>query len=231
MRGGLPGVPPPGRLARGGRADEAALVRRRALLGQAGARLGRRAGVAAGRRTGPGGAGRQPHRPDLHRGPLRRLDLRRAAPGRSRHPAAQRARRRRAAAGRGPDGGPGPLRPAGQQAHARRAGHLRPLVRPGGAAAGAHAPGRPRARRLRLGGVPRRGGAARLDRAHSRGRGSPTAPRRPCRGRGPRRSPCSRPTTSASRTRSPGDSPRRCSTTSSPRPATSAPEPHAFAVA
>ena len=127
---GLPGLPAAGRLARGGRRHPPPSLRRGALLGPPGARLGRHPAVAAGRRAGPGRARRQPHRPGLHRRPLRRLDLRGAAPGRPRRPAHQRRRRRRAAADRRADRGRGALRSAGQPAHPGGAGRLRAVAGP-----------------------------------------------------------------------------------------------------
>ena len=117
-------------------------------------RLGLADARGAGRRARAGGPRRQPHRPDLHRRPLRRLALRRAAPGRPGDPADQRARRRRPRADRHPDGRHGPLRAAAEQADHRRARHLRALA--GGRA---DAAGRPRAggrgARRRSAGTPR----------------------------------------------------------------------------
>ncbi len=74
---GLPGLPAAGRVAGGGGPDETGRVRRLDVLGAAGARVrsGRR--PAGDHRAGSRRARRQPHRPDVHRGPLRR----RALPG------------------------------------------------------------------------------------------------------------------------------------------------------
>ena len=145
-------------------------------------------------RAGPGRPRRQPHGPRVHRRPLGRLPLRRAAPGRPGRPAGLALARRRAHAHRLLDHGGGPLRAAGQQAAARGARRVRRLAARRGAAAGGRAR-RALPRRLRLG---RRAAAAgRAPRAPSRA--SATAPRRrPGRGR------CWAASTRASRTRSRG---------------------------
>ena len=90
--------------------------------------LGRRRPADPGRRSRAGRARRQPHRPDLHRRPQRRLAVRRAAPGRPGRPADQHPRRRRPAADRHPDARGGALRAAGQRAHPCRARHLRAVA-------------------------------------------------------------------------------------------------------
>ncbi|CAA9376645.1 MAG: Uracil-DNA glycosylase, family 5, partial [uncultured Nocardioides sp.] len=158
-RGHRPGqrlrrVPAPGGLARAGGAGEAGVVRRPALLGTADRGLGRRRAVPAHRGSRPGGQRRQPDRPHLHRRPQRRLALREPAPHRVGDAADQRARRRRPAPRGRPDGRDRAVRPAGEQADRRRAGHLRPLDRLGDHPAPAVAAGRRRARRVRLGGGP-----------------------------------------------------------------------------
>ena len=78
----------------------------------------RRARLRARARSG--GARRQPHRPRLHRRPLRRLALRVDAPDRLREPAESRAPRRRPAARRRLHRGRGALRAAGEQAAAEQ---------------------------------------------------------------------------------------------------------------
>ena len=104
-------------------------------------RLRRPGGAAGDRRPGPGRPRRQPHRPDVHRRPLRRLALRGPAPGRLRQPARVGAPRRRAAPARRLRHRGRPLRAAGQQADAGGARQLPPL--PGARAGAARAlPGR-----------------------------------------------------------------------------------------
>ena len=119
-------------------AREAGGVPRRGVLGPARARLRRPGRPRAGRRPGARGPRRQPHRSDVHRRPLRRLAVRRPAPGRA-TPTSPRAthRRRRPRAHRRLHHRAGALRAAGQQADARRAGHLPAVPRP---RAGAAAP-------------------------------------------------------------------------------------------
>jgi uracil-DNA glycosylase len=76
----LPPVPAPRRVARGGGARQAGVVRARGVLGAAGPGV-RRPGRAGGRvRPRAGRARRQPDGPGVHRRPLRRLPLRLAAP-------------------------------------------------------------------------------------------------------------------------------------------------------
>ena len=65
----------------------------------------------------------------VHRRSLRGLPLRRPPPRRLRQPADEHRPGRRARAAGGAHHLPGALRPAGQQAHGRGAGHLRPLPR------------------------------------------------------------------------------------------------------
>ena len=114
----LPGLPAARRLAGAGGAREAGGVPRRGVLGPPGARLRRPGRRDRPGRPGPGGPRRQPDRADVHRRPLGRLALRRAAPGRPGEPAHEHAARRRAAARRRLHRRRGPLRPAGQPAHA-----------------------------------------------------------------------------------------------------------------
>ena len=81
----LPGLRPAGALARGRRRAQARVVRRPSPTGAARSPAGATRARRAHRRSRPGGQRRQPHRPDLHRRPFRRLALRLAAPGRPRH--------------------------------------------------------------------------------------------------------------------------------------------------
>ena len=76
---------------------QAGRVSRRGILGPADSRLRRSGGPRARLRPGPGGPRRQSHRPRLHRRSLRRLPVRRPAPGRLRQPADLRPPRRRPA--------------------------------------------------------------------------------------------------------------------------------------
>ena len=113
------------RVARGRRARQAGVVPRPALLGPADRRLGRPGARRAGRRAGARRQRRQPHRPDLHRRPLRGLAVRGPAPGRASPPCRPAPTPATARARRHPDGGGRALRAAGQPAHGRRARHLR----------------------------------------------------------------------------------------------------------
>ena len=83
----VPGLPAAGGLAGGGGGHAAGRVPRRGVLGAAGAgvRRPRRPGVPG--RAGARGPRGQPHGPDVHRRPLGRLPVRRAAPHRFRQPA------------------------------------------------------------------------------------------------------------------------------------------------
>ena len=169
----------------------------------------------AGRRARPGRARRQPDRPDLHRRPLRRLAVRVAAPRRPGRAADERARGRRAAADRHPDGRGGALRTAGQQADADERDTCAPWLDAELALRAARACARSSSRVVRLG---RRAAGA----GPSRARGPAAAPavraRREVASTARRRaSPCSAATTPASRTPSPASSPSRCSTQSSAR--------------
>ena len=83
----LPALPAAGRVARGGRARQAGVVRRSGLLGQAGARLRRPGRERRRARAGAGRARRQPDRAGVHRRPLRRLAVRGAVAGGLREPA------------------------------------------------------------------------------------------------------------------------------------------------
>ena len=89
---GLPRLPAPGRLARGGGRRAPPLVPRRALLGPPHSRLG--IGPAATADRGPRARGprREPYRPDLHRRPQRRFPFRVAVPVRMGGKADQRGR-------------------------------------------------------------------------------------------------------------------------------------------
>ena len=175
----LPPLPAAGRVARGPRRRPAQALPRRGLLGEAAERLRRPGGAGRDRRPRPGRPRRQPDRPHVHRRPLRRVALRRPAPGRLRQPAESERRgdglrlRRRLRHRRRP------LRAAGQQADHRGARQLPPLP---GARAGAARPlpGHRRPRRLRLGRLPAR-------RPRARGRGAAAqAPLRPRRRGRPR---------------------------------------------
>ena len=84
----LPALPAAGRVARAGRAREARGVRRTRTTGAGRSRASatRRARVLV-LGLAPAAHGAQPHRPRLHRRPLGRLPVRRAAPHRLRQPA------------------------------------------------------------------------------------------------------------------------------------------------
>ena len=115
----LPPVPAPRRVARAGRAREAGRVRRRGVLGPAGARLRRSRGERLRPRPRARGARRQPHRPRLHGRPVGRLAVRLAPPDRVREPADVAARGRRPGAARRVRRGRGPVRAAREPAAAR----------------------------------------------------------------------------------------------------------------
>ncbi len=174
---------------------------RRGLLGPAGHGPGAGRRAHRRRRAGPGRARRQPHRPDLHRRPLRRLGLRRPLAGRAGQPAHVDQPGRRPRGARRAHRLRRPLRPAGQRAHPDRARHVLAVACPRAAAA-APAAGGGGARRLRLDGAaagagrrgvraaaspaevrPRRGGRAGWPRraAHAAGQ----LPREPAETRSP----------------------------------------------
>ena len=100
--------------SRGARASRRPSVRRTRAspTGAVRSRAGARRPRGAGGRAGAGGERRQPHRPHLHRRPVRRLAVRVAAPRRPRRAADLRARGRRPAAHRHPHGRRGPVRAA-----------------------------------------------------------------------------------------------------------------------
>ncbi|CAK7285501.1 hypothetical protein SGPA1_31374 [Streptomyces misionensis JCM 4497] len=204
---GLPGLPPAGGVARGGRADQTGRLRRLDVLGQAGARLRPRGRPAADHRPGPGGARRQPHRAHVHRRPLRGRALPGAVRRGPRQPPHRGQRRRRTGTVRSPDHRARALRAARQQADPRRARHLPVLAGPGAASAAPHGAGRSGPRRLRLA-----GGAARVRRG---GLDRPPAPpglrpRHPGRARRPgplRLLPC-QPAQHLHRPAHPGDAAR-----------------------
>ncbi|CAA9505909.1 MAG: Uracil-DNA glycosylase, family 5, partial [uncultured Solirubrobacteraceae bacterium] len=174
----VPPLPAARRLARGGRAGQARVVRARGVLGPADPGL-RRPGRAADRlRARARRTRREPDRPRVHRRPLRRLPRRGHAPHRPGQPADVGQPRRRPGAARRVDHGRGALRAAGEQADAGRARHV-PGVGPAGARA---ARARARAavpRRLRVG---RRAAAPRRhDEAQAEVRPPRRAPQRPVR--------------------------------------------------
>ena len=203
-------------VARAGGAREAGVLRRRALLGPAGAGVRRPRCRGARRRAGARRARRQPHRADVHRRPVRRLAVRLAAPGRPRQPADRRQPRTTGCVLRGtrivaavrcapPDNKP--------TTEEKRT--VRHLARPRAA----------RSWRRTLRCVAR----ARLVRAGTRRSAAVRAPGGRCRRPKPRfghgaeavlasaarrRACCSAATTPASRTPSPAGSPSRCSTRS-----------------
>ena len=188
----------PGRVARGTGRRPATTPPGREVLGETAERLRRPGGAAGDRRPGPGGAGGQQNRADVHRRPLGRLALRGPAPGGAGdQTGVGEPRRRPPPRRRLPDGGR-PLRAARQQADPRRARQLPALP---GTRAGAADRGQddPHPRLLRLG----RGAAGA---ARARGRGY----RARSRDSATRRRPAwasgrwSAATTRASRTRSPG---------------------------
>ena len=115
---GVPGLPAAGRVARGRRGDQGrrASFADQPYWGRPGPGFGDPDAAAARRRPRPRGQRHQPHRPDVHRRPLRRLDVCRAAPAGLRQPAAVAGQRRRAGAARRTDRRRGPLRAAGEQA-------------------------------------------------------------------------------------------------------------------
>src|SRR5438105_10626009 len=127
--GRLPRLPAAGGVARRGRAGQGAPLRGVDLLGAAGARLRRSGRAPDPHRPGPGGARRQPDRPDVHRRPQRRVPLRRAPSGGIRQPAAERAPGRRAAAERRLHRRALQVRAAGQRPVAGGAAPLQPVAR------------------------------------------------------------------------------------------------------
>ena len=104
---------------------QAGLLRRPAVLGPARARVRRPRAADPRGRARAGGQRHQPHRADVHRGPQRRLDLRRAAPGRLREPAHRVSSGDGLAPHRRADRGGRAVCAAGQQAHAAGARDLR----------------------------------------------------------------------------------------------------------
>ena len=144
--------------------------------GRPGPRLRRPAGAPARRRARARGARREPHRAGVHRRPLGRLAVRRAAPCRVRQPADVGAGRRRPRAARRLRRRRRPVRPAREQADARGARPV-PAV-PGPRARAARARARDRgARAVRLRGDCPGARAARGRRCRRRARGSVTASR------------------------------------------------------
>ena len=189
----LPPLPAPGRVARAGRAREAGRVPRLGLLGPPGAGLRRSGRARAAARAGARRPRREPHRPHVHRRPVGRLPVRRAARHRVRQPADGGVARRRARAARLLHHRGRALRAAGQQAAAVRARQLPRLARPRARPADRGARGR-LPRQVRLG----RDRAAAAAEVRARRRGGRRAGSR-----------CSAAFTPASRTRSPASSPRR----------------------
>ena len=124
----VPRLPAAGHLARGGGDGQTPRLRRPAVLGTAGAGLGIGAAAAADRRAGARRARRQPDRADVHRRPVRRPVVRRAAPGRAGEPADQCRRRRRFAGQPDSHRRAGAVRAAGQRPDACRTGHLLALA-------------------------------------------------------------------------------------------------------
>ena len=116
---GVPGLPSAGRVARGLSRPKASGPRSPTSRtgGGPGPGFGDLRAAGAGGRARPGGQRHQPHRPDVHRRPQRRLDLRCAAPRRLRKPALELASRRRPAAHWRAHRRGGALRASGQQAH------------------------------------------------------------------------------------------------------------------
>ena len=117
----LPALPAAGGVARAGGAREARRVPRRDLLGPPDRRLRRPGRARAAARPRARGARRQPHGPRVHRRPLGRLPLRRAAPDRLRQPADVAPRAATASRSRTAHHRRGALRAAGEQAAAGRA--------------------------------------------------------------------------------------------------------------
>ncbi len=120
----MPALPAAGRVARGGRAGQARVVRRRGVLGQAAAGIRRPRRRRARDRARAGRARRQPDRSDLHRRPLGRLAVRVAVADRVRQPADLGGARRRVASERLLHHRRGPVRAAGEPADAGRARQL-----------------------------------------------------------------------------------------------------------
>ena len=171
----VPALPAAGRVARGGRAGQARVVRRRGVLGQAAAGLRRPRRRRARDRARAGRARRQPDRADLHRGPLGRLAVRVAVPDRVRQPADLGGARRRVAPERLLHRRRGPVRAAGEQADAGRARQL-PAVPRARARTARIGPGDRDARVVRVGRDAARARARRGRRSRGRGRSSATAP-------------------------------------------------------
>ena len=192
------------------------------VLGPADPGLGRPRPARADRRARPGRARRQPHRPDLHRGPLGRLAVRLAAPGRPRQPADLDVTPTTASAVRRPGSSPRSAAPRRRTSPPPRSATPAPR---GSSARCALAAPRPAGRglpgRLRLGRGPALPG-------RRRGRGPAPAPEVRPRRRGPAAhaggsSPSWAASTPRSRTPSPAGSPSRCSTPCSAGPPSSAP--------
>ena len=120
-------------------------LRRRGVLGSWGSRVRRSGGADRGGGPGPGRPRRQPHRAHVHRRPFGRVAVPGAVAGRAGQPAGEHVARRRSRAARHLDHVAGEVRPAGQQAHAGRARHLRPVPARGAGPAGRR-PGRGRPR-------------------------------------------------------------------------------------
>ena len=201
-------MPPPRVVARAGGAREGRAVRRRGVLGQAGAGVRRPERTDPDPRAGAGRARRQPDGPHLHRRPQRRLPLRVVASLRAREPGHLGCPGRRSRPVRCLRHGGESLRAAGEQADPRGTRSVSALPRAGtGGARGA--PGGRRARGVRMGrrAPCDRGRSARRSRRPSLVSG--TRPRPPSA-----RTCCSAASTRASRTRSRESSRPTCSTTS-----------------
>ena len=118
-------------MARRGGPHGPGLLRRPGLLGPRRSGVRRPERSARSGRPGPGRAGRQPHRQNVHRGPLRRLALRRPLPGGLRLATHQHGAGRRPRAHRRLRHRDGALRTAGQQADPGRARRVRAVPHPG----------------------------------------------------------------------------------------------------
>ena len=116
------------------------------VLGTAGAGVGRSAGAAGHRGAGAGGARREPDRSRLHRGPLRGLPVRGAAPGRAGESGPERVAGRWSRAPGSVGDAVRPVRAAGQCAATGRAGPLCAVARAGAGAAATAGGARARAR-------------------------------------------------------------------------------------